>query len=127
MGSTIDVTFIEIGSSHNRKQEGIEFGALPKVMLMTNQNCLASACRYCRFYSPEGLRGGACQQLGVSVQSDWTACQLALPAFASTWENAEELATANWQVEIPQVLQRNNMNSVVAGLDLAKSPVGVNN
>jgi hypothetical protein len=95
-------------------------------MLMTNQNCLASACRYCRFYRPEGLRGGACQQLGVSVQSDWTACQLALPAFASTWNNAEELTTANWQVEMPRVLQRQELSSVV-GLDLAKSPVGVNN
>jgi hypothetical protein len=98
-----------------------------KVMLMTNQNCLTSACRYCRFYRPEGLHGGACQQLGVSVRSDWTACQLALPAFASNWHNAEELATANRQVELPQLIQAEELNNVTVGLELKNTPVGVNN
>lgn len=70
---------------------------------MTNRDCLTSACRYCRFYQPEGLHGGACQQLGVSVRSEWKSCQLALPAFANTWENAEELT--HRQVEIPQLLR----------------------
>ncbi len=70
---------------------------------MTNQDCLTSACRYCRFYHPEGLHGGACEQLGVSVRSEWKACQLALPAFANAWENAEELT--HRQVEIPQILR----------------------
>jgi hypothetical protein len=92
---------------------------------MTNQKCLASACRYCRFYRPEGLRGGACQQLGVSVHSDWKACQLALPAFASTWNNAEELATANWQIELPQVISSESLS--IAGLELTTSSVGINN
>jgi hypothetical protein len=98
-----------------------------RVMLMTKQNCLTSACRYCRFYRPEGLHGGACQQLGVSVHSNWKACQLALPAFASSWENAEELATANWQVELPQVLQPGEEVNNVVGLDLNRSSIGVNN
>jgi hypothetical protein len=98
-----------------------------KVMLMTHQNCLTSACRYCRFYRPEGLHRGACQQLSVSVNSDWKACQLALPAFASTWENAEELATANWQVELPKVLQSEECNSIVAGFELSSSSLGANN
>jgi hypothetical protein len=98
-----------------------------KVMLMTNQNCLTSACRYCRFYRPEGLHGGACQQLGVSVHSDWKACQLALPAFASTWENAEELTTANWQVELPQALHNNEEVNNVVSLELNRSSLGVNN
>lgn len=93
-----------------------------KVMLMTNQNCLTSACRYCRFYRPEGLHGGACQQLGVSVQSDWKACQLALPAFASTWENAEELSATSWQVELPQVLCKSEpVSNVVVNLELSSS------
>jgi hypothetical protein len=70
---------------------------------MTNQDCLTSACRYCRFYHPEGLHGGACEQLGVSVRSEWKACQLALPAFANAWANAEELT--HRQVEIPQILR----------------------
>lgn len=94
---------------------------------MTNQNCLTSACRYCRFYRPEGLHGGACQQLGVSVHSDWKACQLALPAFASTWENAEELTTANWQVELPQALHNNEEVNNVVSLELNRSSLGVNN
>jgi hypothetical protein len=84
------------------RQERIEFDTLEKVLVMTNRDCLTSACRYCRFYQPEGLHRGACQQLGVNVRSGWKACQLALPAFANTWENAEELT--HRQVEIPQLL-----------------------
>ena len=92
---------------------------------MTSQNCLTSACRYCRFYRPEGLHGGVCQQLSVSVQSDWKACQLALPAFANIWNNAEELATANRQIELPQVVSR--QEPIVAALELNSNAVGVNN
>ena len=92
-------------------------------MLMTNKNCLTSACRYCRFYRPEGLHGGACQQLGVSVHSDWTACQLALPAFASAW-NVEELA-ANWQIEAPQVLTDREL-SPLGRLELSNSSANNN-
>ena len=121
----IAVTLTQIESSHNRKQERIELGALPKVTLMNNQNCLTSACRYCRFYRPEGMRGGACQQLGVSVHSDWPACQLALPAFASAWNNVEELASANRQAEIPQVLQNQELIPV-RRLELSPSYVGNN-
>jgi hypothetical protein len=98
-----------------------------KVMLMNKQNCLTSACRYCRFYRPEGMHGGSCQQLGVAVRSDWKACQLALPAFANAWENAEELTTANRQVELPQVLHSQELNSAV-GLELSEtSLLGANN
>lgn len=92
---------------------------------MNNQNCLTSACRYCRFYRPEGLRGGACQQLSVSVHSDWPACQLALPAFASAWNNVEELASANRQVEAPQILLNQEL-SPVNRLELSPSYVGNN-
>jgi hypothetical protein len=92
---------------------------------MSNQNCLTSACRYCRFYRPEGMHGGACEQLGVSVHSDWTACQLALPAFASSWNNVEELATANRQ-ELPQVLHSQELASV-GRMELETSSVGINN
>jgi hypothetical protein len=93
---------------------------------MTNQNCLTSACRYCRFYRPEGLHGGACQQLGVSVHSDWKACQLGLPAFASAWENAEELAIANRQVELQRVTHSEVLSNVV-GLELSRSSMSANN
>ncbi|WP_373538685.1 hypothetical protein [Chamaesiphon sp.] len=93
---------------------------------MSNQNCLTSACRYCRFYRPEGLHGGACQQLGVSVQSDWKSCQLGLPAFANTWENAEELSAANRPTELPQVLHSLQFHPVTT-LELSSSLVGENN
>ncbi|MDZ8067983.1 MAG: hypothetical protein RMY64_20540 [Nostoc sp. DedQUE08] len=51
---------------------------------------LASACRYCRHYQPEGRRGGTCQQLGAPVQATWKACSLALPPFAPSWETLED-------------------------------------
>jgi hypothetical protein len=97
-----------------------------KVTLMTIQNCITSACRYCRFYTPEGLHGGACQQLSVSVRSDWKACQLGLPAFANTWENAEQLAVANRQ-PLPRFVQPKELaNAVAAELNLPALSVNNN-
>ena len=58
---------------------------------MKKANILTSACRYCRYYQPEGRRGGTCQQLGVPVRASWKACTLAMPPFTSTWENLEEI------------------------------------
>jgi hypothetical protein len=96
---------------------------------MASQNCLTSACRYCRFYRPEGLHGGACQQLGVSVRSEWKACQLGLPAFSNTWENVEQLAIANRIIEIPAVARAQEVSSVVgtAGLELNRVALNTNN
>ena len=54
-------------------------------------NPVASACKSCRFYTPEGRRGGNCQQLGVPVRGGWKACSLALPPFAPSWESLEEI------------------------------------
>lgn len=56
---------------------------------MKTINPLTSACRHCRYYQPEGRRGGMCQRLGAPVQSTWEACALAIPAFATTWEDME--------------------------------------
>jgi hypothetical protein len=58
---------------------------------MKTANFLTSSCRYCRFYQPEGRRGGNCQQLGVPVQAHWKACNLAAHPFCPTWENLEEV------------------------------------
>ncbi|HEY9653015.1 MAG TPA: hypothetical protein V6C95_20330 [Coleofasciculaceae cyanobacterium] len=60
---------------------------------MNPSNFPTSACRVCRFYQPEGRRGGMCQQLGVPVSASWKACSLALPPFAPSWESLEAL----WQ------------------------------
>lgn len=56
---------------------------------------LTSACRLCRHYTPEGRRGGVCQQLSVPVQSHWKACSLAVAPFGPSWENLEEISL--WQ------------------------------
>lgn len=53
---------------------------------MKTLNFPTSACRYCRYYQPEGRRGGVCQQLSVPVRGSWKACSLALAPFAPTWE-----------------------------------------
>jgi hypothetical protein len=58
---------------------------------MSTQECLTSACRYCRFYQPEGMHGGVCQQLSVPVRSEWKACQLAMPAFSPSWAEWQDL------------------------------------
>ncbi|MEO0489592.1 MAG: hypothetical protein AAF215_04565 [Cyanobacteria bacterium P01_A01_bin.123] len=44
----------------------------------------ASRCCRCQFYTPEGRRGGACSQLGVSVHGSWKACSLAIPPFSTS-------------------------------------------
>jgi len=58
---------------------------------MKTLNSLTSACRYCRYYTPEGRRGGMCQLLGAQVHGGWNACHLAIPAFAPSWENLEQM------------------------------------
>jgi hypothetical protein len=58
---------------------------------MKNIKFLTSACKYCRYYKPEGRRGGNCQQLGAPVLGSWKACSLALPPFAPSWETLEEV------------------------------------
>ncbi|MBW4432364.1 MAG: hypothetical protein KME28_11680 [Pelatocladus maniniholoensis HA4357-MV3] len=58
---------------------------------MKNIKYLTSACKYCRYYQPEGRRGGMCQQLGAPVQASWKACSFALPPFAPSWEKLEDV------------------------------------
>lgn len=57
---------------------------------MTTINSAVSICRHCQHYLLEGRRGGLCQQLGAPVQGRWKACQLAVPAFAPSWEGVVE-------------------------------------
>lgn len=42
---------------------------------------MCSDCRHCRHYVHEGRRGGQCEQLNVSVQSNWNACVLSQAIF----------------------------------------------
>jgi len=52
-------------------------------------------CRHCRYYTPEGRRGGHCHRLNVMVQSHWKACSVAAPPFMPAWENLEGIII--WQ------------------------------
>ena len=58
---------------------------------MKTANFLNSNCRHCRYFDPEGRRGGNCQKLGVPVDSNWQACALACPPFSPTWKTLEEI------------------------------------
>lgn len=58
---------------------------------MKKPNMLASNCRFCRFYNPEGRRGGFCQKLCVPVESNWKACSLSCLPFDIAWNNIEEI------------------------------------
>ncbi|ELR96897.1 hypothetical protein [Gloeocapsa sp. PCC 73106] len=58
---------------------------------MKDSKLLASACRYCRYYSPQGRRGGMCSLLNVLVQPGWKSCDFAVPPFATTWEKLQEI------------------------------------
>lgn len=58
---------------------------------MKTANAASLACRHCRFYLPEGRRGGNCERLSAPVQSNWKACTLALPPFAPSWENIDNI------------------------------------
>ncbi len=63
--------------------------------LMNTFHFPTTACRVCRYYQPQGRRGGVCDQLGVPVRASWKACSLALPPFTASWEKMEVI----WQEE----------------------------
>ena len=50
-----------------------------------------SECRFCRYYQPEGRRGGSCHKLSVPVQSSWKACSLASSPFETTLTKLENI------------------------------------
>jgi hypothetical protein len=72
------------------------------------------ACRYCRYYSPEGHRGGACERLSVHVQGEWLACSLMIPSFSSEWEKVEQPSElVNLTLPSPKT-QSNSVSEVVS-------------
>lgn len=42
-----------------------------------------------------------CQMLGVQVQGSWKACQVAIPAFAPTWEGLERMILQDEKPALP--------------------------
>lgn len=67
---------------------------------MNEMNLSTSSCRYCRFYKPEGRRGGSCQRLGVPVQSSWKACTFASHPFETTLKKLEDIFQLPTAIEI---------------------------
>jgi hypothetical protein len=65
-----------------------------------------SKCRHCRYYAPEGRRGGHCRQLNVTVQSSWKACSLAIPPFAPAWDSLEGIIV--WQRQAIAAMQESS-------------------
>ena len=53
-------------------------------------SCTSACCSY-QSYEPHGRRGGDCQMLGVSVQSNWKACALASSPFKTTLTKLEDI------------------------------------
>ncbi len=86
---------------------------------MKSLNLPTSACRCCRYYQPEGRRGGFCQTLGAPVQGSWKACTLAIPAFTSAWEGLEEMVFLS---DSPPILAS---CSVASALDSAIDTSGI--
>jgi hypothetical protein len=56
------------------------------------------SCQHCQFYTPQGRRGGYCQQLEVAVKSRWQACALAAAPFNSAAKSAmaPTLSPSRW-------------------------------
>lgn len=79
------------------------------------------SCRHCRYYTPEGRRGGHCQQLNVAVQSAWKACTLAVPPFAPAWENLEGIIA--WQQTTLAAMQQHVATACSFTEDAPESPL----
>lgn len=93
---------------------------------MNSLKSSTSTCRHCRFYTPEGRRGGNCQQLGVRVGGNWTSCSLALPAFAPNWESLGDRGILVSQVGSEKAFwqfRSDRSNSNVASSDRATTPI----
>ena len=77
-----------------------------------------SFCQYCRHYTAEGRRGGICEQLGVPVQGQWTACGLMLPSLRSEPELVE--ITALDSKEIYAALKQRSASTLAIDSETAE-------
>lgn len=80
-----------------------------------------SVCRYCRFYQPEGRRGGSCQKLGVPVESKWKACTFASLPFKTTVTKLEEIFQLYSAVELASDVSEADAKGNYSTVDLKKT------
>lgn len=81
---------------------------------MNEMNLSTSSCRYCRFYKPEGRRGGSCQRLGVPVQSSWKACTFASHPFETTLKKLEDI------FQLPNVIEMGSDSQLASNMTKIK-------
>ncbi len=82
---------------------------------------LVPLCRHCRYYVPEGRRGGTCQKLNVDVKSCWKACALSIPAFETDWQMDGIDGQVMWPVTRTVALGSVQNSPVVAELSAMTS------
>ena len=87
---------------------------------MKPNSCSTSACRYCRFYNPEGRRGGVCSQLNVSVKAHWKSCQFACPVFNKDWQTLPEIAILEKSYTLGCATPSTDINSEHINIDKQK-------
>ena len=80
---------------------------------MNETNFSTSNCRYCRFYQPEGRRGGRCRMLDVSVQSSWKACTLGSSPFETTLKKLEDIFQLETSIRLDSSTQATSKVSEV--------------
>ena len=85
---------------------------------MKDSTLSKSFCQYCRHYTAEGRRGGTCEQLGVPVQGQWTACGLMLPSLRTEPERIE--ITALDSKEIYAALKQRSVSGVEMNSETAE-------
>ncbi|MBW4551236.1 MAG: hypothetical protein KME35_09030 [Aphanocapsa sp. GSE-SYN-MK-11-07L] len=85
---------------------------------MVDHTSLIAACRFCKYYTPEGRRGGECQKLGVLVKGDWKPCSLAIPAFSPSWDELQQVVSAQEAVKVEAAVEV--MSTKVAAVELSR-------
>jgi len=74
-----------------------------------------SLCRHCRYYIPEGRRGGQCQKLNVAVKSQWNACSVADAPFLPPWNWLGDIMI--WQQKALEVQEAVEASSLCKDVD----------
>ncbi len=74
-----------------------------------------SLCRHCRYYLPEGRRGGQCQKLNVAVKGQWNACSLSSPPFLPPWNGLGDIMM--WQQKALELQEAAEANAFRKDLD----------
>lgn len=70
-----------------------------------------SACHNCRYYKPEGRRGGFCELLQVSVQGKWACCPLAAHPFNNALTNLEKIVKLENSLSLDSQINTSSLGS----------------